>query len=159
MNRAFVKEPDGSDAYDELPDRPIGPEPNLVTRRGLARIDEEIARLQALLADAQAEQARARIAEATRDLRYWTARRATAEVVPPPADTEVARFGHVVTLALEDDSRRRFRIVGQDEAEPKDGRISFLSPLARALLGRRRGDAVAAPWGEAEIVAIDLPDT
>ncbi len=62
MSRAFVKESDGKEVYDDLPDRPIDPRPNLVTPAGLAQIENEIARLRTALADAQSRDARAEIA-------------------------------------------------------------------------------------------------
>src|SRR3712207_2267392 len=101
MSRAFVKEADGADVFDDLPDRPISPHPNLVTPRGLPLIEAEVARFRAALADAQATGERGAIAAASRDLRYWTARRASAELVPPAGDTAELRFGLRVTIARE----------------------------------------------------------
>ena len=159
MSRAFVKEADGADVFDDLPDRPISPHPNLVTPHGLALIEAEVARHRALLADAQAKGDRAAVAAASRDLRYWTARRASAELVPPAGDASEVRFGLSVTIERDDGRRQRFRIVGQDEADPANGLLSYVSPLARALLGKRVGDTVSAGSGEAEIVDIEaVPD-
>ncbi|HEY4133885.1 MAG TPA: transcription elongation factor GreA [Alphaproteobacteria bacterium] len=156
MSRAFVKESDGDEVYDDLPDRPVDPHPNLVTARGLALIDGEIARLQAALSDAQAKAERAAIAEASRDLRYWQARHATAEVAPPAVDHEQARFGLRVTLERGDGTRQSFHIVGVDESDPAKGRLSYVAPLAQALLGKRVGDTASfGKDGEAEIVAIE----
>ncbi len=158
MSRAFVKEADGADAFD-LPDRPISPHPNLVTRRGLALIEDEIARLRAALAEAQAKGDRGLIAAVSRDLRYWTARRASAEVVPSAEDASEVRFGLRVTIERDDGRIQSFRIVGQDEADPAKGLLSYVAPLARALLGRRVGDTVPVGSGEAEIIAIEpVPD-
>ncbi|MBN8912663.1 MAG: transcription elongation factor GreA [Rhizobiales bacterium] len=155
MSRAFVKEPDGLAAFDELPERLISDNPNLVTAEGLAKIDEEVARLSRAYADAQASGDRAALNVAARDLRYWTQRRATAELVPPHADTEEVRFGARVTLEREDGRRQSFRIVGEDEADPAKGTLSYVSPLARALLGKAVGDTVRAGGSEAEILAIE----
>ncbi|MFN4282511.1 MAG: transcription elongation factor GreA [Alphaproteobacteria bacterium] len=158
MSRAFVKESDGEEVYDDLPDRPIDPRPNLVTREGLAQIESEIARLRAMLADAAANADRAALAEAARDLRYWQARRASAEVAPSAEAADVVRFGLAVTLAQANGRRRVWRIVGIDEADPAQGRLSYVAPLAQALLGKRVGDAVALDGQDAmEIVAIDRP--
>jgi len=88
MSRAFVK--DLEDAVEELPDRPISPHPNLVTAEGLARIEAEVARLQQEHAAAHAANDRAALARAARDLRYWTARRASAQLVPEPSETAAA---------------------------------------------------------------------
>jgi transcription elongation GreA/GreB family factor len=159
MSRAFVKETDGTEFFDDLPDRPISPHPNLVTARGLALIEEQVARLRAALADAQAADDRGAIAEIARDLRYWNARRSSAEVVPPAADTDTVRFGLRVTIERDDGKRQSFQMVGQDESDPTKGLLSYAAPLALALTGKRVGDVVQAGRGDAEIVAIEkAPD-
>jgi transcription elongation GreA/GreB family factor len=154
MSRAFTKEPDGAEVFEDLPERPIGDEVNLVTPRGYALIEAEIARLRSVLAGAQAEGARAVIAEASRDLRYWTARQASAEVVPLPTEIMEARFGHTVTIRREDGREQTYKIVGVDEADPKNGLISYISPLAEALIGGRVGEEIEAGPAMAEIVRI-----
>ena len=154
MSRAFVKELDGEDALEELPERPISSHPNLVTAQGLAHMEAEIARLQREHAAAQAENHRGALARTARDLRYWTARRATARVVPPPSDSSRVQFGSTVTIVRDDERRQIFRIVGEDEADPAHGTLSHVSPLARALFGKQVGDSIQAGQSEAEIVAI-----
>jgi transcription elongation GreA/GreB family factor len=154
MSRAFVKEPDGAEAFEDLPDRPISPHPNLVTAQGLARIDETLARLHEQHAQAQAAGDRAALANIGRDLRYWTARRSTARPMPEPSDNSTVQFGSTVTIMRDDGRRQTFRIVGEDEAEPARGTLSHVSPVARALMNRQVGDVVAAGAGEAEIVEI-----
>lgn len=154
MSRAFVKEADGEDFSESLPDRPVSDLPNYVTARGLRLIDEEMGRLKKDLATAQAAGERAALARHSRDLRYWTARRATAQVVPPPDDGR-AGFGTAITIEWEHGRRKTYRIVGEDEAEPAQGRISWVSPMAKALSGKSAGDLADAPNGEVEIVAID----
>ena len=94
------------------------------------------------------------LGKAARDVRYWTARRATAQVLPPATARDVVQFGSRVTIVRDDGRRQTFRIVGEDEADPKDGSISHVSPLARALLGNRIGDTVRAGAADAEITAI-----
>ena len=79
MSRAFVKEPDGAEAFEDLPNRPISDHPNLVTAQGLARLDETLTRLHEQHARARASGDRAALASVSRDLRYWTARRSTAQ--------------------------------------------------------------------------------
>lgn len=155
MSRAFVKEPDGLESFDELPERLVSDHPNLVTAEGLRKIEEEVARLSRAYADAQVAGDRAALNVAARDLRYWTQRRATAELVPAPADAEEVRFGSRVALEREDGRRQSFRIVGEDEADPAKGTLSYVSPLARALLGKAVGDTAAAGGGEVEILAIE----
>jgi transcription elongation GreA/GreB family factor len=154
MSRAFVKERDGEDALDELPERPISPHPNLVTAEGLAYIEAEIARLQQEHAAAQAASDRGALARSARDLRYWIARRSTARVVPPPTVSRRVQFGSTVTIVRDDERRQTFRIVGEDEADPARGTLSHAAPLARALFGKQVGDSVQAGQSEAEIVEI-----
>jgi len=151
VSRAFVKEQE--DAVEELPDRPISPHPNLVTPEGLADLDEEIARLQAERSAALKAEDRAAQAVVARDLRYWTARRANAQLVEPAAG-EVVRFGSTVSLEREDGRRQTFRIVGEDEADPAQGSVSYVSPLARALMGKAPGDVVTVAGGEVEVLAV-----
>ncbi|WP_375414762.1 transcription elongation factor GreA [uncultured Bradyrhizobium sp.] len=153
MSRAFVKETD-ADAVGELPDRPVSGHPNDVTAEGLAQIETAVAAAQAAYGAAQAADDRAAMAQAARDLRYWTARRATAHVVPDTDDTAQVRFSGTVTIVRDDGREQTFRIVGEDEADPSRGTLSHASPLARALFGKRVGDVVPAGGGEAEIVAI-----
>jgi len=152
MSRAFVKETD--DAFDELPDRPVSPHPNFVTPEGLAAIDATLARLQKDHAAAQASGDRAALAASARDLRYWTARRASAQVVAAPSNPDTVQFGSTVSILRDDGRRQTFRIVGEDAADPARGTISYVSPVARALMGKAVGDVVRAGHSDAEIVAI-----
>ena len=154
MSRAFVKEPDGAEAFEELPDRPISEHPNLVTPQGLAQIEERLTRLHEQHAQAQASGDRAALASIGRDLRYWTARRSTAQSMPAPEQTDKVQFGSTVTIVRDDGRRQTFRIVGEDEAEPAQGTLSYASPVARALLNKAVGDVITAGSGEAEIVEI-----
>ena len=98
MSRAFVKEADGDDFAEDLPERPVSDQPNLVTPRGLRLIDAEIERLRKVLAAAQTAGERALIARASRDLRYWTKRRASAQPVDWPEDPDRMAFGASVTI-------------------------------------------------------------
>jgi transcription elongation GreA/GreB family factor len=103
---------------------------------------------------AQSVNDRAAMARIARDLRYWTSRHSTAEVVHPPNDAAVVRFGCEVTIARNGDRRETYRIVGEDEAEPSRGTLSYVSPLARSLIGRQVGDVVRVGSSEAEILEI-----
>jgi transcription elongation GreA/GreB family factor len=94
------------------------------------------------------------IAAAQRELRYWKARRSTAKVVEPAADKSKVHFGATVTVRREDGRAQTFRIVGEDEAEPAQGTLSYVSPLARAVLGGIVGDDVEVPGGSATITEI-----
>jgi len=153
MSRAFVKNQEDG-AGEDLPDRPVSPHPNHVTAHGLALIEAEIAKLQHEQAAATAAQDRVAIARTSRDLRYWTARRASADVIAPPTDLGEVRFGTTVTIAREDGRNQTFRIVGEDEADPAHGTLSHVSPLAVALFGKQVGDVVTVGDTEAEIVGI-----
>jgi transcription elongation GreA/GreB family factor len=153
MSRAFVKDQEDNSGED-LPDRPISPHPNHVTAHGLVLIDAEIARLEREQAAAITAQDRAALARTSRDLRYWTARRATAHVVPPPKDMSEVRFGSTVTIAREDGRTQTFHIVGEDEADPAHGTLSHVAPLAQALFGKQVGDVIEVGNSEAEIVKI-----
>lgn len=153
MSSAFSKEPDGNEIFDDLGDRPISPHRNLVTPEGLKQIDAEIERLRVDMAKAEGARDRASIAKVSRDLRYWSARRMSAELVQPITDHSEVRFGHKVTLKLADGKMQSFRIVGEDEADPAHGSIPYVAPLAHSLLGKGVGDTVKF-HGEAEIVAI-----
>lgn len=153
MSRAFVREPEGGEAFEDLPDRSVSPH-HLVTPAGLARMDAEIASLEKRVTDAQARDDKAEVVRFSRDLRYWSARRVSAEVVPPPTDTSHVRFGAEVTFEREDGRQQTYRIVGEDEADPAKGSLSYVSPLAQALMGKEVGDTVAVGQGQAEIISI-----
>jgi transcription elongation GreA/GreB family factor len=159
MSVAFTREEDLEAAAADLPDRPISPHPNLVTPEGLATIEIALAEARAAYAAAQAKgdvsADRTAMARATRDLRYWSARRATAQLIHPPEDLGSVAFGCMVTIERQDGRVQRFRIVGEDEADPKEGRISYVSPLARALSGKAVGDTASVAGGEAEILRIE----
>jgi transcription elongation GreA/GreB family factor len=154
MNKAFTKEPEAGEVYDDLPDRPVSSH-NLVTAKGLASIEAELARLHEEHAAAHDDgNDRAKLAKINRDLRYWTSRRATAQVVEPPSDATEVHFGSTVTILRDDNRRQTYRIVGEDEADPVHGTLSYVSPVAQALMGKQVGDTVQAGTAEAEIVAI-----
>lgn len=136
MSVAFRRESDEEHKEPRF-ELPIPPGPNLVTRRGLEQIE---ARVQELSERAAADGAETEIEAVKRDLRYWSTRQATAELAPVATGDEVA-FGTGVTFAL-NGARRTIAIVGDDEAEPGAGSISFSAPLARAMMGGCAGDRV-----------------
>ena len=158
MSVAFTREEDYEATAADLPDRPVSPHPNLVTATGLALIEAALAEARAAYAAAQSggdvSADRTAMARATRDLRYWGARRATAQLTEPETDDGRVRFGGSVTLDREDGRRQTFRIVGEDEADPAHGAVSYISPLAAALLGKTVGDTAMVGGGEVEIVEI-----
>lgn len=152
MSRAFVKENDT--ALVQLPDRTLSAHPNLVTPAGLDAIEHELERWQSAQTAAIAADDAAAIATAQRELRYWTARRTSAQVVAPPADLTQVQFGTTATVRRDDGRTQTFRIVGEDEAEPRRGTVSHVSPLARALFGKTIGDTARVAGGEVEVLAI-----
>lgn len=165
VSKAFTDEEAGEPPRIIPPRAPLPPGvPNYVTARGLARLREELAALAAERASAAAEPASP---ERVQQLAVLAKRRAeleqriaSAELVPPPESRDTVRFGASVRVSGEG-GVRSYRIVGVDEADASLGDIAFVSPLARALLGRSVGDAVRlrAPRGEEEleIVAIEYP--
>ena len=158
MSVAFTREEDLEATAADLPDRPISPHPNLVTANGLAQIETELASAKVAYAAAQAkgsiEADRTAMARATRDLRYWSARRSNAQLVAAEADGTV-RFGGSVTIEREDGRTQTWRIVGEDESDPANGSVSHVSPLARALVGKSVGDEVVIAGQTAEVIAVD----
>ena len=147
MSVAFRRESDEEhkEPRFELP-IPVGP--NLVTRNGLAQIAARVAELEARIAAGLDE---AGWEEAKRDLRYWRTRLATAELAPAPPDGEVGfgtrvRFRHKAAI-------RTISIVGDDEADPSAGLISFSAPLVRAMIGAFVGDH-ADFGGQADAIEI-----
>lgn len=159
MSVAFTREEDLEATAADLADRPVSPHPNLVTPEGLAQIETELASARAAYTAAQVKGSidsdRTAMARATRDLRYWSARRASAQLVEPSAPDGRVRFGGTVDIEREDGRVQTWRIVGEDEADPAKGSVSHVSPLARAVLGKQVGDEVRIAHQTAEIVAVD----
>jgi transcription elongation GreA/GreB family factor len=150
----LVKKRDDERAANLLPDRPIPSGPNLATPEGLAQIEEMLSLTQRQLDEARAINDVNEIARTERDLRYWTARRSTAEVVDHPRSPDEVQFGTSVTIRRDDGREQTFRIVGTDEANPAKGTLSQISPLARALLGKKKGDLVEFGIGTSEVTGI-----
>ena len=155
MSRAFTKEQD--DAPTDLGERPISPHRNLVTPEGLKMIEDELARLQRELAEANVAGERSAIARLSRDLRYWTSRRETAELSVPEPDSDVVRFGMTVELEnLDEGDTRTWTIVGEDEANPSEGKISHMAPVAIMLFGKPAGDILKINGKDWEIVSLSV---
>ena len=159
MSVAFTREESAEAAAElELPDRPISPHPNLVTASGLEALTNAMRESRTAYEAAQriddAAERRRAVALAARDMRYFAVRLRTAQLVTPPADFSVVTFGHRVTFRRGDGRRQAFRIVGEDEADPRNGSISYVCPVARALVGRATGEIVLAGDHEIEILSI-----
>ncbi|MCO5162804.1 MAG: transcription elongation factor GreA [Mesorhizobium sp.] len=154
MSRAFTKEDDDTEAIAMVGERPVSPHRNLVTPEGLRQIEAEMARLRDELTHAEKAAERVAVATILRDLRYWTARRESAELSEPEPGGDVVRFGMSVTIEGEDGARKTWRIVGEDEADAAKGSVSHVSPMAQALFGKRVGDVVTVAGREWELVAL-----
>ena len=150
MSKAFTKEGEG-EALEDLPpvdEWPAGVK-NYLTPAGHAALKREIDRLR----ESPRGDARKKLALEQR-LAALLARLEAAEVIDPAAQPrDVVRFGATVTVANDDGSERRYRIVGVDEADPKRGLVSWRSPVARALTGRRVGETTTlhTPAGDEEL--------
>ena len=158
MSVAFTKEDSAETASETLlPDRPISPHPNLVTEAGLKALEFQLHQAREAYETAQKiEDVNERRRQATvplRDVRYFAARVRTAQVTNPTS-TETVAFGNTVTFRRDDGRVQKYHIVGEDEADPKAGSISFVSPVARSLMGRAVGDVVGTSGQELDIVAI-----
>lgn len=155
MSRAFVKDGAENDGVDSLPDRPISDARNLVTARGLRLIEGNVARYREDASKATTAADRTAIARASRELRYWSARLASAEVAEPNPAIEQVVFGVAVTLRLSDGRTVTYHIVGEDEAEPERGRIAWTAQVAQMLLGAEVGEERQLPRGVAEVLVIE----
>jgi transcription elongation GreA/GreB family factor len=153
MSRAFTRE-DDNEAIADIGERPVSTARNLVTEKGLAEIEAELARLREELGEAERSADREQIARVSRDLRYWAARRENAELSVPEPGSQVVRFGMSVTLAAEDGKTVRWKIVGEDEADAAEGTISHVSPMAQAMFGKGEGDEVTVNSKTWEIVGL-----
>ncbi|WP_158818683.1 transcription elongation factor GreA [Methylocapsa sp. S129] len=159
MSVAFTREESAETAAEVgLPDRPVSPHPNLVTASGLRALGAAMTEARAAYDAAQqiedVNERRRAAAPAYWDLRYFAERLRSAQLVAPPALGDTVAFGNRVTFSRDDGRRQVFRIVGEDEADPRNGSISYVSPVARALIGKAVGDVVVLGDGEIEVLAI-----
>jgi len=159
MSVAFTKEDSAETASETLlPDRPISTHPNLVTEAGLKALEFQLKQAREAYEAAQkiedVNERRRQAAIPLRDMRYLAARVRTAQVVANPASTDIVAFGSTVTFRRGDGRVQKYRIVGEDEADPKAGSISFVSPVAGVLMGKAVGDEAGASGQELEIVSI-----
>jgi transcription elongation factor GreB len=150
LSKAFTKD-DGPAAPEVARRRPPLPAdvPNYVTTRGLLALRDELATLEPVPPGEGHQAAAARRAD-------LEARIGTAVLAPPPIDPDEIRFGARVQVRAHDGQVREVQIVGVDEADPADGLVAFVAPLARALLGRRADDVVTVrtPRGEEELTVL-----
>ena len=175
MSRAFVKEGDGDESHGDLPELPLSEHPNYVTPRGmallrarldgagrrLAALDDELASGETPDEEPVGERVGIRLERAyvQREIRWLQARILGAITIAPerqPADR--IAFGARVELVDTSGREHRYRIVGEDEADPERGLISWVSPLARSLHGARVGDSVLwkRPVGDLEVEVLTI---
>ncbi|TNM66308.1 transcription elongation factor GreA [Aliirhizobium smilacinae] len=159
MSVAFVKEESAETAAETvLPDRPISPHPNLVTETGLKALEQQLQSARDAYEAANAiddiNERRRQVAGPARDIRYFAERVHSAQLMPAPASANIVSFGGTVRFGREDGREQAYRIVGEDEADPKAGTISYASPVARALIGKSVGDLVTVGNQELEIITI-----
>ena len=168
MSRAFVKEQDGDLIPDDQPDLPQSPHPNYMTPGGLKGLEQRLSRLrdkQQRLADGPDDLLnKLPLAQTEREIRYIEGRIERAIVTDRAEQpTDEVCFG--ATVEVEDDAGgvRSFAIVGEDEADVEHGSVSWVSPLARALLGSGVGDTITwkRPSGDVDlkILSIRYPRT
>ena len=136
----------------------VSPHPNLVTEAGLKALEFLLHQAREAYETAQkvedVNERRRQAAVPLRDARYFAARVRTAQLMPHPTSTDTVAFGSTVTFRRDDGRVQKYRIVGEDEADPKAGSISFVSPVARLLMGKAVGDVVGTSGQELEIIAI-----
>ncbi|WP_434773330.1 GreA/GreB family elongation factor [Pseudomonas entomophila] len=162
MSRAFVNEDQAAAQANPPVERRISDQPNQVTASGYAQLQQRVAELSAqrsaLLAHGDAVDT-SQVADSERDLRYFTARLQSAQVVPAPTPGGKVQIGNRVRFLDEDSVEHAVQLVGEDEADAAQGRVNWGSPLGRALLGAAEGDEVTwrRPAGDQtiEIVAIE----
>lgn len=159
MSVAFTKEESAETASETLlPDRPISPHPNLVTARGLKALEAQLQQARAAYDATSAiddiNEKRRQAAGPLRDLRYFSERLRTAQLVPDPTSADKVAFGSTVSFSRDDGRPQTYRIVGEDEADPKSGTISYIAPVARLLMGKAVGDVVSVGDQELEVISI-----
>lgn len=158
LSVAFTKEESAETAAETLlPDRPISPHPNLVTDAGLKDLKRRLGEARELYEAAQnhedINERRRQSAVPLRDIRYFAERLRTAQLITA-TPTDAVCFGSTVTFRRADGRVQTYRIVGEDEADPKAGSISFVSPVAKSVMGKVAGDVVGSGNQEIEVIAI-----
>jgi transcription elongation GreA/GreB family factor len=164
MSRGFVKEDDLEHAGTDLPERPISEHPNYVTPQGLRQLEHEAKKFDKeralLVAKKDDGIAKQKLAIVDRDLRYLSARLEKAILVEPSDQAkDIVLFGASIEVEDEEGKRHHFKIVGEDEANIVKNKVSWVSPLANALISNKIGDSVKwkRPAGDLylEIISID----
>jgi transcription elongation factor GreB len=162
VSRGFVKEDDLEHAGTDVPERPLSTQPNYVTANGYALLQAESQKLdlarRALEANKDAPSSLDKLAIINRDLRYISARLESAIVTKPDNSASQVLFGATVIVEDDEGERLTYEIVGEDEADIKTNKVSWTSPLAKALIGHKVGENViwARPAGNANLEIIKI---
>ncbi len=162
MSRGFVKEDDLEHAGTDVPERPVSTQPNYVTVNGYAQLLEKSQQLdlarRALEANKDAPYSLDKLAIINRDLRYISARLESAIVAKPDSNANQVLFGATVTVEDDEGEQQTYAIVGEDEADIKANKVSWTSPIAKALIGHKMGENViwARPAGNANLEIINI---
>ena len=162
MSRGFVKEDDLEHAGTDVPERSISTNPNYVTVRGYAILEKQANALElhrkVLSTKKEDQQAQQQLAIVNRDLRYVAARLESALLTKPDAAASQVLFGATVTVEDEEGDSHTYEIVGEDEADIKVGKVSWTSPLAKALIGHKVDENViwARPAGNQTLTIIRI---
>jgi transcription elongation factor GreB len=145
MSRAFVKEPDEGAPVEGLPERQVSEHANYVTPAGLQQLEDRVGELETRRLELleQDDDPGGELDYIDRDLRYFTARLESAILVDLARQPRrKVAFGAAVTVSKPGGERQTFTIVGEDEADLRQGKISYVSPLAEALIDARVGKSV-----------------
>jgi transcription elongation factor GreB len=163
MSRGFVKEDDLEHAGTDLPERLVSQHANYVTTAGLAALEKEIQQLddQRLALTQQKDDpiASQKLAKIDRDIRYIANRLKSAILVNHTNQpTDSVLFGATVTAEDDVGDRHTFTIVGEDEADIAQHKVSWVSPLAKALIGHKVGETVSwqRPAGNLNLEIIEI---
>jgi transcription elongation GreA/GreB family factor len=152
MSRAFIKEID--EKTEQVVARPVSIHPNYVTSNGLDQIEAALAKYEAAHSAALVKGNMTAIELTARELIYWSARKNTAILVPETSNPRQVQFGTFVTVKRHDGRVQTFRIVGEDEADPSAKTISYISPFARAVMGKAIRDQIEIAGEGSQILAI-----
>lgn len=162
MNRAFVKDPDDAGLPEPLPERPQSPHTNYVTPAGMRQLHTLLGELRTRrdrLLEAGKLASQQELALVQRDLRYYEERVKRAVLVAPGSGApDRVHFGAVVEVRDESGAIDTIAIVGEDEADAALGKISWVSPLAKALLNAELGELVRwrRPAGLQELEVLSI---
>ena len=160
MSRAFVKENDLEHAGIDIPERPVSQLPNYVTPNGHNQLKETIhlieTKIKSIKELEDSPENKQNKMKLERDLRYYLKRFETAMLIDKHEENKKVLFGAHVILIDENDETYKFQIVGEDEADIKQNKLSYVSPLAKELIGSLIGDEII--WKRADgnrVVFID----